>query len=304
MVIVVINGGIGSQLFQFAAAYELAKKTNSKIILDICFFDLNKTIPGHPDMPGNLFKLDKVIDTSDCSIIKNIWISRFFRFYFKFLDIITLGKFSYKRIDIKNPFEFKPFPKAKNYFLNGYPNNLSHVEEYMREFLSKFIEKKKNPKSLEIESNKVKIGIHVRKADLKDSDCDICDKNYYAKSIEEIYKEKNLTSQDVEFLVFCQEKEWPKNNLNLDNAKVRYFIGDHNDAVEDFKEMYNCDHLIMPNSTFSWWAAQKLQNIKTESIIVCPDLWWDKIDIKQINIYPKNWRVVSTGVKARNYVPV
>ena len=72
MVIVVINGGIGSQLFQFAAAYELAKKTNSKIILDICFFDLNKTIPGHPDMPGNLFKLDKVIDTSDCSIIKNI----------------------------------------------------------------------------------------------------------------------------------------------------------------------------------------------------------------------------------------
>ena len=28
MIIVVINGGIGSQLFQYAAAYELAKKTN------------------------------------------------------------------------------------------------------------------------------------------------------------------------------------------------------------------------------------------------------------------------------------
>ena len=208
--------------------------------------------------------------------------------YYKFLDLITLGKINYKRIDIKNPFEFMEFPKAKNYFLNGYPNNLSHVEEYMNEFLSKFIPKKINIKGSQSDENKIKVGIHIRKEDLANSDCDICDKDYYTRSIQEIYKEKKLTSQQVEFLVFCQEEDWPKKNLNLDGAKVEYFIGDHNDAVEDFKEMYNCDHLIMPNSTFSWWAAQKLQSINSSSMIVCPDLWWDKIDINQINIYPKN----------------
>lgn len=37
MIISVISGGIGSQLFQYAAACDLAKKTNSKIYLDIFF---------------------------------------------------------------------------------------------------------------------------------------------------------------------------------------------------------------------------------------------------------------------------
>ena len=300
MIIVVINGGIGSQLFQYAAAYELAKKTNSTIYLDICFFDFFKTIPNHPHLQGNLYKLDKVIDTSDCRIIKNIWISRLLRVYLKFLDLITFGKINYRRINIKNPFEFKEFSKAKNYFLNGYPNNLSHVEKFMDEFLSKFIPKISSKYE---ENDRIKVCIHIRKADQADSDCDICDKNYYAKAIQEIYKEKELTSDKVEFLVFCQEEDWPKNNLNLDGAKVSYFIGDHNDAVEDFKLMSNCDHIIMPNSSFSWWAAQKMMAKKNNSMVVCPDLWWDKIDINQINIYPKNWKVISTGVKARHYTP-
>ena len=108
----------------------------------------------------------------------------------------------------------------------------------------------------------------------------------------------------MEFLIFCQEKEWPKKNINLEGASVKYFIGDHNDAVEDFKEMYNCDHLIMPNSAFSWWAAQKIMNTKSEALIICPDLWWNKIDINQIYIYPNNWTIMKTGINARVYKPL
>ena len=303
MILLVVNGGIGSQLFQYAAAYELSKKNNSKIYLDLSFINSQKSIPSRPDLAPNLYKLDKVMNVSDCKVIKNIWISRLLRIYFRILHLITLGKLNYKRIDIKNPFEFSEFPIAKNYFINGYPNNLSYVEKYMDEFLSKFITIKYNPETSINDLKKIKIGIHVRKEDLANTSVDICDKDYYSRSIKEIYKMKNLTSKEVEFLIFCQEKEWPKKNINLEGAKVKYFIGNHNDAVEDFKEMYNCDHLIMPNSGFSWWAAQKIMNTKSKALIMCPDLWWDKIDINQINIYPNNWKIMKTGVNARAYKP-
>jgi hypothetical protein len=66
--------------------------------------------------------------------------------------------------------------------------------------------------------------------------------------------------------------------------------------------MYNCDHLIISNSSYSWWAAQIITKKKKNTVIICPDLWWDKININQINIFPKNWIVIETGIKARTYL--
>jgi hypothetical protein len=289
MIIVVINGGIGSQLFQYAAAYQLSSQTGSKILIDTCFFNTKYS--------QNIFMLNKILNIKEHLIISNIWASRFLRFFFKLIDLITLGRFNYKRIDIKKPHEFKPFPKAKNYFINGNPCNLSYVDQFIKEFLLKLEDKKKDDKQ------KTTIGIHVRRGDFVGGEVDICNKNYFQKAIIEIYKQTKLNPSDVQFLIFCQEEEWLKRNIFLEGPEVKYIIGDHISSAEDFKEMYNCDHLIISNSSYSWWAAQIIMKKKKDTVIICPDLWWDKIDINQINIFPKNWIVVETGVKARAYFP-
>lgn len=297
MIILVISGGIGSQLFQYAAACDLAKKTNSKIYLDICFFNGLNSIPGKPELAPNIFNFFKVVDVKNTKIIKNIWISRLFRFSFFLIHFLTFGKIKYQRIDIKDPFAFEKFPMAKNYFINGYPNNLGYIKDTIDEFLSNFFLKKKE------DSNKIKIGLHVRRSDFIDTDVDICGKEYYKKAIIEFYKISKLESSNVKFLIFCQEIDWPKNNIDFGRAEIQYIIGDHHTASEEFKEMCDCDHLIMPNSSFSWWPAQIISR-KKNSLIFCPDLWWNKIDINKIDIYPKNWKVISTGVKARKYPPL
>ena len=38
MVIVVLSGGIGAQVFQFAAGYELSRKNKCRLIIDACWF--------------------------------------------------------------------------------------------------------------------------------------------------------------------------------------------------------------------------------------------------------------------------
>jgi hypothetical protein len=288
MILVVINGGIGSQLFQYAAAYQLSKKTRSKILIDTCFFNTKYS--------QNIFMLNKVLNIQEHIIISNVWVSRFLRIIFKLIDLITFRRLNYQRIDIKNPHKFIPFPKAKNYFINGNPINLSYVDKFMDELLMKLEDKKK------INNEKIRIGIHVRRGDYVGGAVDVCNKNFFQKAIIEISKKIKLNQPNMQFLIFCQEEEWPKKNIFLDTSEVKYIIGDHLSSADDFKEMYNCDHLIMSNSSYSWWAAQKIMSKKKDAVILCPDLWWDKIDVNQINIYPKKWNIVETGIKARTYV--
>lgn len=287
MIIVVINGGVGSQLFQYCAAYNLAKKINSKIYLDICFYNGLKHNPTNPKLAANIFNFFEVIKVNKIRIIKNIWISRFLRIYFSIVSFLTFGFIKYQRIDIDEPFEFKEFPIAKHYFINGNPNNLSYIEDHLEKFLTKFILNKKK------KFKKIRVGIHVRRDDYADTVVDVCGKDYYKNAIDKFFELTKLNSSDVKFIIFCQEFEWPKKNIDFGETETQYLIGSHHDAPNDFREMCDCDHLIIPNSSFSWWPAQIISKQK-DGLIFCPDLWWDKIDINKINIYPSNWIVIKT----------
>ena len=285
MILVVLSGGIGSQLFQYAAGYSLAKEKKCRLLLDYSFFFTKESM--------NLFKLDQVIHISDEIFIKNIWLSRLIRIWFGILSYSTFFKIKYERIDIKNPFELEIFPDASNYFINGYPNNIEYVYKNLDEILGKF----KTNKSY---NNKIKIGIHIRKGDFVNTELDVCGSDYYNRAIKEIIKQNKLNLSNVEIIIFCQELAWPKENIKIEGAKLKFIIGNHETAAEDFKKMSNCTHLIMANSTYSWWAAARINNV-LGGMIVCPDLWWDKISVNKINIYPQGWKVLATNVLPREY---
>lgn len=281
MILVVLSGGIGSQLCQFAAGYSLAKERNCKLVLDASFFN-----SGQATKP---FKLDLIMDISNKIIIKNIWLSRLLRFFFILQSYCSFNILKYSKVNIKNPIKYKVFKKAKNYFINGHANNMSYYEKYLDEILSKFNKSK-------IVSDKKTIGIHVRKGDQANSFMDFCDADYYIRSIKKIIHLNNLNIKEIKFLIFCEEIEWPKNNIKLDGVNFSYVIGDDNTATEDFKLMLNCSHLIIPNSYYSWWVAAYINN-KKKGTIICPDLWWDRLSVSKLNLYPKNWTVLNTNVE-------
>lgn len=287
MIISVLSGGIGSQLCQYAAGFNLAKKNDSKLILDLCYFYTGNSNVTKP------FKLDEILDVTDCILIKNIWISRLLRLYLTFIHLITFGKFKFSKIEIKNPLAKPKFDNAKNYFINGHANNFEYYEEYIHDILKKFIKTK-------IKKEKTLIGIHVRKGDQKNGIVDFCDKDYFKRSIDKLLYKKNLSLNDIELVIFCEEIEWPKKNISLNGVSVKYIIGDDETATSDFKQMINCEHMIIPNSYFSWWAAAYISYI-SKGIIICPDLWWDRVSVSNFNIYPKDWLIVKTNVEENKF---
>lgn len=292
MVIVVLSGGIGAQVFQFAAGYQLAKKNNCRLLLDTCWFNKKNKFATKPLTIGDFLELKNHI------IIKNIWISRLIRFFFKIVHTLSFGKYNYLRINFVNPLEYKVIPKFKNLFLNGHMQNIDYFKKNIFDILKKIkVETNKTPSGNSMNENIKSIAIHVRKGDQKNGPVDFLNNKYYQKGVNEIINRANLSYENINIVIFCEEMEWPKNNLFFDKRinKIEYVIGDDDTAIKDLKKMIDCDYIIMSNSGFSWWAAAYINKIKN-GYVICPNLWWNRIPVEKTNIYLKDWIIVETDI--------
>lgn len=91
------------------------------------------------------------------------------------------------------------------------------------------------------------IGIHIRRGDFVDSNNTLhkVTQIEYIKNAMRVYNKKY-------FLVFSDDIDWCREKLTLING-VSFFKG--NDAIEDFIGLMYCHDFILSGSTFSWWAA-------------------------------------------------
>ena len=136
-----------------------------------------------------------------------------------------------------------------------------------------------------IENNE-SVCISIRRGDFlaneHKKDCFICDNNYFYKAISEI--KKRLANP--KFIVFSDDVEWCKNNMNFP-SDTRFEDG--NDPLwEKMRLMYSCKNFIISNSTFSWWAQYLSRN--DNKIVIAPKKWRNNNYVS--DIYEKNWILI------------
>jgi len=285
MVIVALSGGLGSQLWQYSTGLSLANKKRSLLIVDASWYNIkDKEV-----QDGRFLNFFQLVDLKQKIIIKNIFISRVLRSFLMLLNLFSFSLIKFRKINIKNPLKFEEYPNASHYFINGYPNNFKYYEDSYKEVLKKINIHKDDTK-------KIKIGIHARKGiDWINYKIDFCNQDYYFRAVEKIIELKNLDLKNLEIQVFSENLDWCKENLIFKDIETKFIIGNDKTAIDDMKKMMQCDHFIIPNSTFGWWAGAYVDYIN-DGIVICPDLWWDKVSVKKINIYPSNWVILNTNV--------
>lgn len=140
----------------------------------------------------------------------------------------------------------------------------------------------------EIEKTKNAVAIHIRRGDyLKGVNFElfgkVCDENYYLKAIDKI--EEHIASPV--YYIFSNDIEWSRQFMKGRNAK---FIdwNQGNDSWKDMALMSKFHNIIIPNSTFSWWAAWL--NGK-EKFVVCPECVI--YGIKENDFYPPYWNKIN-----------
>lgn len=260
MVKIYLRGGLGNQLFQYGAAFNLAKRTNSKIIVDdtIISAGVNKNFFNPVKLELDTFINE--IDFNYCKPgLKTSLKSKFLAGQRLLGDrfpnlLLKFGVFASEHNE-----NFEIFEVIDNEItINSYCGSRRFFGDYSGEIVKTIFEIKDKSNWLieitkEIEIKKpialnIRLGDYLKLEHIYGSP----DPYYYLRSLEILKKFKG----DSEIWLFSDEPE--KANLLLeDYIKFDKLVSIPNNfrPIEYMVALANCDAIICANSSFSWWAG-------------------------------------------------
>ena len=282
----VLSGGLGNQLFQYAFAKSLSIKYNLPISIDKGFIERDQSRV----YKLNLFGVEERI-VPDYLKMAN-WFWRAFR-------KIKIDKLFLKHV-LKYDFHFQlPLDleykgdqviyNSKSILIWGYWQNEKYFDNIKHD-INDYI--KINFKfKFEFESKYKYIAVHIRKGDyisnsIYSSIYNNLSSEYYLEALNLIKSEFNsrlkiILFSDSDIVDFSQKLEKFGFDVIVSNKLF-------NDELFDFWLMSKCDYNIIANSTFSWWAAYL--NSNPEKVIFCPrNYFLDKSLNSKLSLYPNNW---------------
>lgn len=282
MIIVRLFGGLGNQLFQYAAARSLALHHNTIVKID----------PGSlKDLAGRELELQYFnipLQIASPEEIRHYTSLSFFSKYFEKL-IPT-----YKRSIYKEPhFHFDPhfFEAGADIYLKGYWQSekyFKNIEPVIRRELvirDEFIQHLKEKAALLQAENSVLI--HIRRGDYLKKEIleyhGIMDEAYYNRAIDYV----SSKTGPVKVYFFSDDIDWVKQHIRIDYPYEFVTQQITRSAIEDFYLMTRCRHSIIANSSFSWWAAWL--NNHSSKVVVAPKQWLKISGLNTKDVIPDTW---------------
>lgn len=134
--------------------------------------------------------------------------------------------------------------------------------------------------------------LHIRRGDYLRKDNRLLfasvDSTYYSSAIQ--YMCNHVA--DPVFYVFSDDIVWAREEFSaqlLVSDNIRLVFIDESDTLRSFSLMSACQHAIIPNSTFSWWAAWLISN--SDKIVISPKQWYldNKMNANTCNLIPSDW---------------
>ena len=274
MTIVKLKGGLGNQMFQYAAGLAVAIHNEDSLLLDISNYK-NQSIK---DTPRSYELSAFTISYSQTTLIKEN-------------PVIALIKKIKNKISPPNPYTFDASVFA-SYILDGVFQNELYFADIREQILKEF--------TLRVESDKVQetkkyiksitsVSIHIRRGDYvsnvhANAYHGILPVTYYKNAYQEIVKQ---IGSNFTLFVFTDDVEWANKNIKF--HPQTFMMSTHSFGnAEELTLMSYCNHNIISNSSFSWWAAWLNQN--PNKIVIAPQQWTAK-NIEN-DIIPKTWKKI------------
>ncbi len=281
MIITKISGGLGNQLFQYAAGKSLALKKNTGLLLDVSSYNQER-----------LRNFELSFFNTKCEFANDELVQHFTNrsFIGKIRDRVLPS--SMKKVYRQPFFHFDKnfFNHPADVYLKGYWQSEKYflpIAEIIRKEFTIKQEQIMNITALAAMLKKVEsVSIHIRRGDYTNPAIlemhGILSSAHYQQAIDKILSQ----FPDAVFYIFSDDMSWVKENLKIQN-KV-YVSGElSKTAIEDFYLMSQCKHNIIANSSFSWWAAW-LNNNK-EKIVIAPERWFNTKPTDTQDLIPTGW---------------
>ena len=263
MIITKLKGGLGNQLFQYAAGRAVALHHKVPLKLDLTIFETYKSHNG--------YRLDQFAIEADIATDSEIiHLKGGNNLLFSGLRKAGLIKRkSYFKEKRSSYFHERVF-KNNFVYLDGYWQNelyFSNIRELLLRELSPINSMNDlGSDYLEHINKSNSVSLHVRRGDyLNLKNINVLDVDYYMKAVE--YIRKNV--EKPTFFIFSDDLDWCKKSLGFLDGCI--YVDRTQTEIDDLKLMSFCRHNIIANSSFSWWGAWLNQNPK--KTVIAPKDW-------------------------------
>ncbi|MCO5947663.1 alpha-1,2-fucosyltransferase [Mucilaginibacter flavidus] len=277
MIIVKLQGGLGNQMFQYAAA-KGQSKSDEPIYFDHSFLEENC-------LNGEHF----TARSYELNIFKNInvrtakkWQREIFRshkFLYRASRRFLSDRMQYVFQQNNEMVSFGGQQQFRILYLDGYFQSQSYFENSQQAVFQDFrfpeLDAHNEALKKRIFETKNSISLHIRRGDYEKSTViagihGVLTLEYYQNALE-IMCDRH---RSPELFVFSDDTEWARSNL--ETAKIKACYIEHNNGENSWKDlalMTCCNHHIIANSSFSWWGAWL--NPNPEKIIIAPKKWYN-----------------------------
>lgn len=276
MIISELIGGLGNQMFQYAAGRALALRRQAQLKLDISAFRDYKLYHG--------FELTRVFDLrcdiaddSDVRRVMGYQANTWIRGVLQRFPGLQLGE----RRFVREPHihywkEFNELPGEC--YLSGYWQSERYFTDIAEAIRSDFsFRPASDPENLECVrkiSEVTSVSLHVRRGDYVSNPKaalvhGTCNVEYYVQAIAYIAAHVS----NIHLFIFSDDLEWAVKNLPL--GAWPYTCVGHNTGKDSWRDMHLmslCRHNIIANSSFSWWGAWL--NRHPGKMVVAPSRWF------------------------------
>jgi hypothetical protein len=278
-----LSGGLGNQLFGYAAARAVSIRAGAPLTIDLRFYDKQSTGTSKgvwlTDFPVNAsFK-----HYANATIRPHHPLRRGF-------EKLVLERFRDVCIDTDLVFNERVMRLGRNAVLVGYFQCYKYFENEWPLFASEldvasFVDR------LWLTMRQAKgqpwCAVHVRRGDyVGDPRFEMRGpQNYYGPAMQLMAREE----PDTRFVVFSDDIAWCRRQPFLQGCDFYEGAANRHPAV-DLATMAHASSNIIGNSSYSWWAAWLGQH--PGKAIVAPSIWVDGLCTADLGVLPPSWRIV------------
>jgi|WetSurMetagenome_2_1015567.scaffolds.fasta_scaffold84469_3 hypothetical protein len=289
MIIVQLVGGLGNQMFQYAAGRYLAYSLNTELKLDISQFRQDALREYHL----SVFNItENIASATDLDQVRRP-LAWNIKHPLEWLRSMIRRNVQIRYVKEKHfHFDQEILALPDNVYLEGYWQS----EKYFAK-ISDIIKKEfsfVNPPSrinqeiLDEIRGCNSVSLHIRRGDYVSNQktmeiLGVLGIEYYIRALN--FMEKNVIKPHI--FVFSDDIQWARKNLKT-NLPLHFV--DHNRMkmnYEDLRLMSNCQYYIIANSSFSWWGAWLGSN--SEKIVITPKNWFNQPKMDARDLIPDSW---------------
>lgn len=277
--VVRISDGLGNQMFQYAFAYALARKTGVKVLIDPLFWGTSL----------RKYQLEEFRVTNTKRLVSRAWdyVLGFGprngrRFKDQYRQYLIRKK--YRLIKEKQIMHYDSTmeKQSESSFYIGFWQTPLYFEEYYEELKKQFTRKTSiSSRAMKFQEQileGVSVALHIRRTDYVRQEGNVAlGLDFYREALQQM--QENLGA--FQLYIFTDDKTFVKENFRL----REYVLVDGISDLDEFELMRQCNHHIIANSTFSWWAAYLGENRGGIVYAPCTGIWSEEF-------YPKEWNLV------------